>query len=113
MSCYLFGSFMQTTFDQPWTAYRQAVQQFAKDKNGKIVDPKVAVAEARSVFYKNPISAPLSGLSARLGGICIKRVPKFGFLLGYSYVMGEDGEIGLMASGFASLFSAPIINVPR
>ena len=113
MACYLFGSFAQTSLDNVPTSARQMQQQFSRDANGNFVDPKVANAQMRQVFYKHPIAASFSGLPARLVGVGIKRIPKFGFLLGYSYVMGENGEIGLGAATFASIFSAPIINCPR
>ena len=55
MSAYLGGSAFQTVVDNPVTAYRQLVQQYAKDLNGNVVDPKVASQEAKSVFLKNPV----------------------------------------------------------
>ena len=42
----------------------------------------------------------------------LKRVPKFGFLLGYSYIFG-DGEPGFAAATAASIGSAPFINPVR
>merc|ERR1719440_1685474 len=45
-------------------------------------------------------------------GVLLKRVPKFGFLLGYSYVFG-DGEPGFAAATAASIGSAPFINPVR
>jgi hypothetical protein len=41
MVAYLGGSAFQTVGDNPVTAYRQLVQQYAKDEHGKAVDPKV------------------------------------------------------------------------
>ena len=113
MVAYLGGSAFQTIVDNPVTAYRQLVQQYAKDLNGKVVDPKKAVFEANSVFKKSPLSASMSGLGPRLIGVGFKRVPKFGFLLGLSYFMGEDGDVGLLAATGASIFSAPFINPIR
>ena len=43
MVAYLGGSAFQTVVDNPVTAYRQLIQQYAKDAAGKAVDPKVAV----------------------------------------------------------------------
>jgi hypothetical protein len=40
----------------------------------------------------------------RLIGVGFKRVPKFGFLLGISYFIG-DGEVGMIAATGASIFS--------
>ena len=57
MTAYLGGSAFQTVIDNPVTAYRQLVQQYAKDSTGKVVDPKIAVKEANSVFRKSPFSA--------------------------------------------------------
>ena len=89
MCAYLGGSAIQTVGDNPVTAYRQLVQQFAKGVDGSILSPSEASAEANKVFMKSPISASLSGLWPRLIGVLFKRVPKFGILLGYSYVTGE------------------------
>lgn len=113
MSAYLCGSAFQTIVDNPVTAYRQLVQQYAKDLKGNIVDPKIAVKEANLVFKKSPISASLSGLGPRLVGVGFKRVPKFGFLLGISYLMTDDGDVGLLAATGASIMSAPFINPIR
>ena len=76
------------------------------------MSPKAAQAEANAVFKKSPISASLSGLWPRLIGVLLKRVPKFGFLLGYSYVVGE-GDPGFAAATCASICSAPFINPVR
>jgi hypothetical protein len=113
MSAYLGGSAFQTVIDNPVTAYRQLVQQYAKDLKGKTVDPKISRLEANNVFKKSPISASLSGLGPRLVGVGFKRIPKFGFLLGISYFMQEGGEVGLVAATGASIFSAPFINPIR
>ena len=113
MCAYLGGSAFQTVIDNPVTAYRQLVQQYAKDLKGNVVDPKIATKEASMVFKKSPISASLSGLGPRLVGVGFKRIPKFGFLLGISMVLGEEGEVGMMAATGASIFSAPFINPIR
>lgn len=113
MVAYLGGSAFQTVVDNPVTAYRQLVQQYAKDINGKIVDPKIATREANKMFIKHPISVSLSGLTPRIIGIGFKRIPKFGFLLGISYFTGEDGNVGLVAATGASILSAPFINPIR
>lgn len=112
MTAYLGGSAFQTVADNPVTAYRQLVQQYAKDISGKAVDPKIASAEAQAVFKANPISASLSGVGPRLVGVGIKRVPKFGILLGISFIVG-DGDVGLVAATGASILSAPFINPVR
>lgn len=113
MTAYLGGSAFQTVIDNPVTAYRQLLQQYAKDLNGKTVDPVIARAEANAVFRNAPMSAVLSGLGPRLIGVGFKRIPKFGCLLGISYVMGEEGEVGLFAATGASILSAPFINPIR
>lgn len=110
---YLGGSAIQTVVDNPVTAYRQLVQQYAKDLNGNVVDPKIASQEAKAVFYKNPVGASLSGLGPRLIGVGFKRIPKFGILLGISFFMGEDGNVGYVAATGASIMSAPFINPIR
>merc|ERR1711934_494639 len=112
MCAYLGGSAIQTVGDNPVTAYRQLVQQYAKDLQGKAVDPKVAVSEANAVFIKSPLSASRSGLMPRMIGVGLKRIPKFGFLLGYSFVFGED-DPGFAAATAASIMSAPFINPVR
>ena len=113
MVAYLGGSAFQTVVDNPVTAYRQLVQQFAKDAAGKAVDPTIARAEANAVFKAAPIGASLSGLGPRLIGVGFKRIPKFGFLLGISYFLGEGGEVGMTAAVGASIFSAVFINPIR
>merc|ERR1712164_50605 len=65
-----------------------------------------------ATFRANPIGASLSGLWPRLIGVLLKRVPKFGFLLGYSHFVGE-GTPGFAAATCASICSAPFINPVR
>ena len=113
MTAYLGGSAFQTIVDNPITAYRQLVQQYAKDLQGNVVDPKIARAEANAVFRNAPLSASMSGLGPRIVGVGFKRVPKFGFLLGISFFMEENGSVGLVAATGASIFSAPFINPIR
>jgi len=112
LCAYLGGSAIQTVGDNPVTAYRQLIQQYAKNLDGVTVDPKVATAEANAVFLRAPLSASLSGLWPRLIGVLLKRVPKFGFLLGYGFLVGE-GEPGFAAATCASILSAPFINPVR
>lgn len=111
--CYLGGSAIQTVGDNPVTAYRQLVQQYAKSAKGEMVSPEIAVKEARSVFKSNPVGASVSGLTPRLIGVLLKRIPKFGFLLGYTTVTGKTGEPGFAAATAASILSAPFINPVR
>ncbi len=113
MVAYLGGSAFQTIVDNPVTAYRQLVQQYAKDLEGNAVDPKLARSEANAVFKANPVGASLSGLGPRLVGVGFKRIPKFGILLGISFALGEGGEVGYVAATGASIFSAPFINPIR
>merc|ERR1712032_829757 len=113
MAAYLGGSAIQTVGDNPVTAYRQLVQQYAKGLDGKPVDPKLAAEEANAVFRRSPITASMSGLWPRLVGVLFKRVPKFGILLGLSFVLSDSGEVGPLAATGASIFSAPFINPVR
>jgi len=113
MVAYLGGSAIQTVGDNPVTSYRQLVQQYAKGVDGKVVSPKVAAEEAMAVFKASPVSASLSGLWPRMIGVLFKRVPKFGILLGLSYVISSDGEVGYFAALGASIGSAPFINPVR
>lgn len=112
MTSYLGGSAFQTIVDNPVTSYRQFVQQYSKDINNKPVDPKIARNIANNIFKSHPLSAPLSGLGPRLIGVGFKRVPKFGFFLGYSFIFSE-GTPGLAAATVASILSAPFINPIR
>jgi hypothetical protein len=112
-ACYLGGSAIQTVGDNPVTAYRQLVQQFAKSVTGEINSPAVASAEAKAVFKKAPVAAALSGLWPRLIGVLFKRIPKFGILLGYTALTGDSGEPGFAAATAASILSAPFINPVR
>lgn len=112
MVAYLGASALTTVVDNPVTAYRQLVQQYAVDLKGKVVDPAVARHEASGVFRKAPLSASLSGLAPRIVGVAFKRIPKFGILLGVTYATGA-GEPGLLAATIASVASAPFINPIR
>jgi len=113
MSAYLLGSCFQTVMDNPVTAYRQLVQQYAKDAAGNPVDPKIASKEAKTVFYAHPIRASMSGVGPRLVGVGFKRIPKFGILLGFSFFLGEGENPGFAAATAASILSAPFINPIR
>ena len=111
--CYLGGSAIQTLGDNPLTSYRQLVQQYAKNASGKTASPENAVLEAKQVFKKAPVSSALSGLTPRMIGVLLKRIPKFGFLLGYTSLTGNSGEPGFAAATTASILSAPFINPVR
>jgi len=113
MTAYLGGSAIQTVGDNPVTAYRQLVQQYAKGLDGKAVDPKIASQEAKAVFKANPVGASLSGLMPRLVGVGFKRIPKFGFLLGIAFITDSEGDVGMLAATGASIASAPFINPVR
>lgn len=113
MSAYLGGSAFQTIMDNPITAYRQLVQQYAKDLKGNVVDPKVAAEEAKAIFRASPVQASLSGVGPRLVGVGFKRIPKFGILLGISFFLGEGESPGMLAATGASILSAPFINPIR
>jgi len=113
MCAYLGGSAIQTVGDNPVTAYRQLVQQYAKNLQGEVISPAEAAKEAGAVFRAAPITASLSGLWPRLIGVLFKRVPKFGVLLGYTYITGDTGDPGFAAATAASILSAPFINPVR
>jgi len=114
MAAYLGGSAIQTVGDNPVTAYRQLVQQYAKGLDGKAISPSVAASEVNAVFFASPLTASLSGLWPRLIGVLFKRIPKFGILLGYGVVTGDkSGKPGFAAATAASILSAPFINPVR
>ena len=79
---------------------------------GEAQNPARARHLARGVFFSNPIAASLSGLVPRIIGVLFKRVPKFGVLLGYTALTGDD-EPGYAAATAASIISAPFINPIR
>jgi len=112
MAAYLGGSAFQTVMDNPVTAYRQLVQQYAKDIAGNTVAPEVALAEANKSFKANPLGACLSGVMPRLIGVGFKRIPKFGILLGLTFLTGDENP-GVAAAFGASIGSAPFINPIR
>jgi hypothetical protein len=113
MTAYLGGSAFQTIVDNPVTAYRQLVQQYAKNSAGLTVDPNIAVRDAKNVFMANPLSASMSGVIPRLYGVLLKRIPKFGVFLGISFSTGNDGKVGMVEAVGASVLSAPFINPAR
>lgn len=112
MVAYLGGSAFQTIIDNPVTAYRQLIQQYAKDTKGEFRPASWARNEANMVFKASPVSASVSGLGPRLIGVGFKRVPKFGFFLGITYVLGDESP-GMLAATGASIMSAPFINPIR
>ena len=113
MMAYMGGSTVQTIVDNPVTAYRQLVQQYARTEAGTLVDPRQSALEARRVFMSRPFAASTSGLFPRLVGVGTKRIPKFGFLLGISYCVGDGSNVGMLAATGASILSAPFINPIR
>jgi hypothetical protein len=113
MIAYLGGSTIQTIADNPITAYRQLIQQYAKGANGGLVSPAYARQEANAVFRTTPLRASLSGLGPRLVGVGFKRIPKFGALLGIAYLVETGEDVGFVAATGASILSAPFINPIR
>ena len=109
---YMGGSIIQITLDNPITSYRQLIQQYAKDFNGVLIDPKIAREQANRVFVKSPVSASLSGIVPRLLGASSKSVPKFGFLWGITALTGQT-EPNMVSAVIASIFSAYCINPIR
>jgi hypothetical protein len=109
---YMGGSMFQITLDNPITSYRQLIQQYAKDSNGKIIDPHLARQEANRVFRSSPFSASLSGLTPRLFGATFKSAPKFGFLWGITAITGQR-EPGVFSAIGASIFSSYCVNPIR
>lgn len=113
MIAHMGGATVQAIGDNPITTYRQLVQQYAKNSKGEMISPQKATAEANKVFMRSPITSSLSGLQPRLVGVFFKRIPTFGFFLGYDYISGGKGEPGFIAATSASIFAAPFINPIR
>ena len=111
---YIGGSIIQIILDNPITAYRQLIQQYAKDSTGNIIDPKIARQEANKVFIKLPVTTSLSGLTPRLLGASIKSIPKFGSLWLVTALTNQNEnnkkEPTIIAAISSSIFSAYIIN---
>jgi hypothetical protein len=112
MSAYMIGSLVQTTLDNPVTSFRQLTQQLVKGTDNKFLTPSQATNEAIQVFKKHPIQSSLSGLTPRLTGVFLKRIPKFASFLGFSYVMKEK-DPSLLSATVASIVSSPFINPIR
>lgn len=114
---YIGGSIIQIILDNPITAYRQLIQQYAKDSTGNIIDPKIARQEANKVFIKLPVTTSLSGLTPRLLGASIKSIPKFGSLWLVTALTNQNEnnkkEPTIIAAISSSIFSAYIINPIR
>jgi hypothetical protein len=109
---YICGSTIQIVFDNPITAYRQLIQQYAKDTQGNMIDPKIARLEANKIFIKSPISASISGLGPRLFGVSVKSIPKFSFFWGITALTGAK-EPGIIAAVGAAIISSCCINPIR
>jgi hypothetical protein len=109
---YLGGSIFQVTLDNPLSAYRQLIQQHAKNSRGKIIDPLLANKEANKIFMNNPLKVSISGLKPRLFGVGFKSIPKFVFLIGISYILGEE-DITLFSATGAVILASPLINPIR
>ena len=108
--CLLNSSMIQAIADNPFTSYRQLLQQYTKDSYGKMINPELTKQKVRQIFLKNPINVAFSGLKVRLIGNFIKRVPKFGLIMGYN---GKKKEIGLDSILFAAIFASPFVNPVR
>ena len=66
MTACLGGSAFQTVLDNPVTAYRQLVQQFAKDAAGKAVDPRVGLQKCLALRCMRTVLASWTCLSWRM-----------------------------------------------
>ena len=109
---YLGGSIFQVILDNPLSAYRQLIQQHAKNSKGKIIDPLLTNKEANNVFKKYPLKVSFSGLKPRVFGVFFKGLPKFGFLIGLSYILGEE-DLTLISTTGAVILSSPLITPIR
>lgn len=106
---YLGGSTIQTIGENSITAYKQ----FVKNDIGKIIRQKDALKETNKIFIKSPTSTSLLEIQQRLIGVLLKRIPKFGLLLGFDFVVGGKEEPGVIATTASSILSAPFINPVR
>lgn len=109
-SCLLISSMIQAISDNPFTSYRQLLQQYTQNKQGQYYDINKTKNIVRNIFLNNPINVSFSGLKTRLIGNFIKRVPKFGLILGYN---GNDKTIRLDSILFAAIFASPFVNPIR
>ena len=64
--CLLSSSMVQAIADNPFTSYRQLLQQYTKDSNANYINPRLTNQKVRKIFLKNPINVAFSGLKVRL-----------------------------------------------
>jgi hypothetical protein len=111
---YVAGVFLKTIIDNPFTTYRQYIQQFATNTDGRLLSTEVSRNEARSLFLKYPITSCTSGITPRIIGICGKAVPKFVTFVGVNRIMDGPGhKPSVIHAAVSSLLTAPIINALR
>jgi hypothetical protein len=106
MSCYIAASSITTIIDNPFSVYRQLTQQ-------SILDPKITKEKVKETFIKSPLRVAFSGISPRLFGIFLKKVPVFGLLSGISYLRNEKETVSFVSVMYSSFLSAIIINPVR
>lgn len=106
MYCYIAASSITTIIDNPFCVYRQLTQQ-------STLDPKITKGKVKKTFFKSPLTVAFSGISPRLFGIFLKKVPVYGLLSGISYLRNEKETISLGSVMYSSFLSAIIINPVR
>lgn len=104
------SSMIQAIADNPFTSYRQLLQQYIQNKKGQYYNINKTKNIVRNIFLNNPINIAFSGLKTRLIGNFIKRVPKFGLILCYN---GNDKIIRLDSILFSAIFASPFVNPIR
>lgn len=106
MCCYMASASVTVFMDNPFSVYRQLTQQ-------SILDPQMTKGEVKKTFSKSPLTVAFSGISPRLLGIFLKKVPVFGLLSGITYLRNEKESVSFVSVMYSSFLSAIIINPVR
>jgi hypothetical protein len=104
--CYLGASSFTTLLNNPLTVYRQIIQQSSSD-------PIVANSTAKKLFTKSPLYVGLSGLSPRLFGLIVKKLPIYGTLSSLLYFRNEQEKVSFFTSIYFGIIGSIIINPLR
>lgn len=106
MLCYVSASSVTIVFDNPFSVYRQLIQQSSSE-------PKLARQNAKQLFIQSPLTVGFSGVSPRLFGILVKKFPVYGILSTVCYLRNEKEVISPSSTMIAGILSASVINPIR